>query len=923
MKKSLLISAFALLASAFAPAVSANTAMTKTQTPPVAANGSETRFRVPYEVLGTELPMTATDSHSFGFWVNRTAYFNSGAGSYKKQTILAEFASECLSHNYGCWSIFVGGTDEADYDVVRVSGWGVGGEIVADKTLPLNEWHFILLSVDNYKKEIRLYMDGEKVGSKQLNNPVQFGMNDAEGVPMFHVAGFGFTGSYDNVQIYGRALDDDEALVAYYAPEKLTPECKGLYTFEDQSNPGYNSAVDGIQSDMARYETLFAQLVGAEGLLGNQSGGGAEPAYDGKYYKVEPVETTEADFTEDSFEEQTIPTLTITIPELDSYEHADLVLKKADGTELHAGDTFEYELGDKIFCNATAHEDWAITLIERLGRKLNESDYFYPVYDLRDWRNIEITTVPNIVEMTVSNDLDIDYTITYADGTECNFSKMQVGKEVTLVVNSDVEKVLDSVTLDGVTLAAVNGVFTFTVPAANFTVAINGHIASNYRVIIARTEGGTITVTNEKGEAVVSNSLVEEGTVLTVVATPDADLNYELKVNGNKVQSPYTFTVSQDATIAVEFSTEEAVEEPQEYCTPSGSVSTPATANRGIEKITFTDGVSTVEVGGTYIGTGTKAIQAYVDNTATVFTTTAGATITPTVTGSAYWMNEYLYIDFNGNGVFDVDQNNTALNGDLVAHTGYSLDMKTNGTDTADPSGNSAGVSVNYGNGTESAAALPSFTLPADMKPGSYRVRFKIDWNSTDPCGRRAGYLTGGQSGSLTMLTSNGSIMDFTLVIEGDVEEPADKLIDQDVELLTIVKTGDGDVQVWSDMDADGNPAGIRYADGEGIYNTQPLYVFFIPEDGASILKATVENNGTEIDWADQIDACEITVAGDVVARGVFSTSLVGIEGIDADDNDAPAVFFNLQGVKIASTQLTPGVYIMKKGNKTVKVLVK
>lgn len=924
MKKSLLISAFALLASAFAPAVSANTAMTKTQTPPVAANGSETRFRVPYDVLGS-LPMTADDSHSFGFWVNRTADFNAGSGQYNNQTVLAEFASECLSHTNGCWSIYVGGKDEADAGVIRVSGWGVGGCIVADKTLPMNEWHFILLSVDNYKKEYRLYMDGEKIGSIQISNPVQFTTNEAEGVPVFHVGGFGFTGSFDDVQIYGRALDDDEALVAYYAPEKLTPECKGLYAFEDKTNPGYNSAVGGLQSEMARYETLFAQLVGPEGLLGNQSGNGAEPSYDGKYYQVVPVEVSEAGFTDDSFEEMTIPSLTITIPELDTYEHADLVLKKADGTELHAGDTFEYELGDKIFCDATAHEDWRITLIERLGRKLNESDYFYPVYDLRDWRTIEITTVPNIVEMTVNDELNFGYTVAYADGTDCDFSRMQVGKEVTLTVNNtNVDVALENVTLDGVVLAAANGVYTFIVPSANFTVAINGHIASNYRVIIARTEGGTIAVTNGNGETVASNSLVEEGTVLTVVATPDADFGYELKVNGNKVQSPYTFTVSQDATIAVVFAEEEAVVDPQEYCTPSGSLGNETYTGRAISSITFTDGVSTVEVGGTYTGTGTsKTIKPYVDNTATVFTTKAGATITPTVNGQAYWMNEYLYIDFNNNGVFDVDQTNTALNGDLVAHTGYRLDMKPDGSDTDDPEANSAGASVNYSNGAASAAALPSFTLPADMKPGSYRVRFKMDWNSTDPCGRRVGYLTGGQSSNLTMLTSNGSIMDFTLVIEGDVDEPSDKLIDQDVELLTIVRTGNGDVQVWSDMDGEGNPAGIRYADGEGLYNGQPLYVFFIPDNGEAIQNALVNNGGTDIDWTDEIDACEISVAGDVVARGVFSAMTTAIDGVDVDSNDAPAVFFNLQGVKIASEQLTPGIYIMKKGNRTVKVLVK
>ena len=50
---------------------------------------------------------------------------------------------------------------------------------------------------------------------------------------------------------------------------------------------------------------------------------------------------------------------------------------------------------------------------------------------------------------------------------------------------------------------------------------------------------------------------------------------------------------------------------------------------------------------------------------------------------------------------------------------------------------------------------MPSFTIPSDLEAGQYRLRFKIDWNSLDPCGNPA------SSNSLSQ--NGGCIMDMTL----------------------------------------------------------------------------------------------------------------------------------------------------------------
>lgn len=47
------------------------------------------------------------------------------------------------------------------------------------------------------------------------------------------------------------------------------------------------------------------------------------------------------------------------------------------------------------------------------------------------------------------------------------------------------------------------------------------------------------------------------------------------------------------------------------------------------------------------------------------------------------------------------------------------------------------------------------------------------------------------------------------------------------------------------------------------------------------------------------------------------------IEGIESDDNDAPAEYFNLQGVRVNGDNLSKGIYIIRKGSKTSKIFVK
>ena len=98
------------------------------------------------------------------------------------------------------------------------------------------------------------------------------------------------------------------------------------------------------------------------------------------------------------------------------------------------------------------------------------------------------------------------------------------------------------------------------------------------------------------------------------------------------------------------------------------------------------------------------------------------------------------------------------------------VDEATN-TFTVYKNGTNSGELVSYnhyngfnseGNATERGCGvlvnnMPSWTLPSDLAPGLYRLRFKIDWESLEPCGST-------QSGN-DIATNSGCICDITVQI--------------------------------------------------------------------------------------------------------------------------------------------------------------
>ncbi len=185
------------------------------------------------------------------------------------------------------------------------------------------------------------------------------------------------------------------------------------------------------------------------------------------------------------------------------------------------------------------------------------------------------------------------------------------------------------------------------------------------------------------------------------------------------------------------------------------------------------------------------------DCTNKIFRADAGSTISlkPVSDGDVRWIHGYIYIDYNNDGQFtpDVDASTGLVgeNSELVAYSYYGA------TDEADQTGFDSkgtkyegGASENRGGSILEEGRIPAFNLPANLKDGNYRMRFKMDWNCIDPCGNK--------SYGNRMNEIGGYIIDFTLQVGtptgiGKVEE-SEKISYHDGKIYTDIE---GEILVY------------------------------------------------------------------------------------------------------------------------------
>ena len=137
-----------------------------------------------------------------------------------------------------------------------------------------------------------------------------------------------------------------------------------------------------------------------------------------------------------------------------------------------------------------------------------------------------------------------------------------------------------------------------------------------------------------------------------------------------------------------------------------------------------------------------KTMNGYEDLTAGTekFTVEAGSEVTPSIGYVGEWMHGYVYIDLDNNKQFSFNADGADQTGTEVVSYSYYKDQNSKGESVA------SSCNVN---------PMPSFTAPTT--PGTYRIRFKVDWDNIDAGGSVA-------SGNY-ILNNGGGIYDATLEV--------------------------------------------------------------------------------------------------------------------------------------------------------------
>lgn len=248
-----------------------------------------------------------------------------------------------------------------------------------------------------------------------------------------------------------------------------------------------------------------------------------------------------------------------------------------------------------------------------------------------------------------------------------------------------------------------------------------GTVETKETMIVAKPDAATEAFLGGEGE--------EIGATFQIVNVSENEIKMALNISGNTFMYDGEFNYDQPEEpkedYAINFEKDAKQTHSSRYST---SVS-----------LTVNGQAQTIEFG--------KTMNGYEDLTAQSFTVTPGAEVTPAIGYVGEWMHGYVYVDLNNDKQFSFNADSDDQTGTEVVS--YSFYSASNGSTGLNSKGETVSNNCNVN-------PLPSFTAP--MEEGTYRIRFKVDWNSVDA----GGCVVSGNN----ILNNGGGIYDATLVVK-------------------------------------------------------------------------------------------------------------------------------------------------------------
>ena len=239
----------------------------------------------------------------------------------------------------------------------------------------------------------------------------------------------------------------------------------------------------------------------------------------------------------------------------------------------------------------------------------------------------------------------------------------------------------------------------------------------------------------------------------------------------------------------------------------------------------------------------------YMDMTSMVLTCEPGEEISSSIVFSGSWMHGYVYIDADKDQKFSINDGSKALTSSELYSYAYYKGVNSKGQSVENPN---LGGTINN----------PTFTAPTT--PGTYCIRFKLDWDNIDPAGRIGD--NGTCTGNNGILKNGGGIIDMTLKV-GNANEQ-----------FHITNAGFG---TFYTSDAYNMPAGVT---GYTIVNTKDNRLIAEPTYAEGTLvpaKTALVVKGAEGDYTyEPVISSQTTILGNKL-HGTDTQATTQVEGTD------------------------------------------
>ena len=267
-----------------------------------------------------------------------------------------------------------------------------------------------------------------------------------------------------------------------------------------------------------------------------------------------------------------------------------------------------------------------------------------------------------------------------------------------------------------------------------------------------------------------------------------------------------------------------------------------------------------------------------------------GETVTAGFDWNGTWMCGYAYIDFGKDGRYDVDYDDNGVNAmkDLMTYSMYKNKDSKGATVSGEPSINP-----------------PSFTIPSDVKPGIYRMRYKVDWDCVDP---------GGNTLSGNDIKKNGGvIVDTRINVHGETAHVTVKGTDEKKGTLSLAdysaELNNQDVEFGKDL-----TIAIAVMDGYNFSSLKVKHGYCL--DGEAVVDGLRQWQENTI-MAYTAKGDKITIPASYIDGDVEITVNFAAEGTTSGDNYALNFEKNLAQMNPTANSLTEFSITNKAGKKS------